>query len=61
MFYIGAAMTALNLALLYFVDETPMDKPGGLREMKSLNLARVGEDTLGERPPHEQADEPEDH
>jgi len=47
--------------LLYFVDETPMDKPGGLREMKSLNLARVGEDTGRDLPPQEHADEPEDH
>ena len=30
-FYTGAALTALNLVLLYFVDETPMDKPGSLR------------------------------
>jgi len=50
-FYIGAALTAMNMVLLYFVDETPMEKPTGLRQMKSMNLARVGEDVPSEAPP----------
>ena len=59
-FYIGAVMTALNLVLLYFVDETPMDKPTRLRPMKSMNLARVGEDTPNEVPYQDNVEEEED-